>query len=232
MSARLLFYLVEVWSEHLRDHPKAKTLPLAIPLVLFQGPGKWTAPTNFKDLFGVAPPLTDLLARYIPTFDYHVVNLAEESDEDVDYPRRVGLLLHVLKHRGDDELLAALPGLLRSRRTELAPHSGLRALSQLVKYFLEATDYAEADLERALETVVGEESREFVMTRGQQLRAEGRDQGREQGRREILTRFLTTHFGSPSTVDQRRIAYANMETLDRWLDSTWGAASTEEVLAS
>jgi len=55
MAYRLLNYMVEIWRKqevNLRKKGEKFTLPKIIPCVLYTGKEKWTAPIEFKDLYG------------------------------------------------------------------------------------------------------------------------------------------------------------------------------------
>ncbi|WP_017752317.1 Rpn family recombination-promoting nuclease/putative transposase, partial [Clostridium tyrobutyricum] len=58
MPMRLLFYIVELWRERLKNTSKKDIrnknfkLPAVVPMVLYNGKNKWTASRNFKDILG------------------------------------------------------------------------------------------------------------------------------------------------------------------------------------
>jgi hypothetical protein len=53
--------------------------PPVLPVVFYDGKGKWTAETNFRD----KTQLNDIFGKYIPSFEYMVVNLNDYSMEDI-----------------------------------------------------------------------------------------------------------------------------------------------------
>ncbi|WP_242824662.1 Rpn family recombination-promoting nuclease/putative transposase, partial [Clostridium tyrobutyricum] len=56
MPMRLLFYIVELWRERLKNTAKKDIrnknfkLPSVVPIVFYNGKNKWTASRNFKDI--------------------------------------------------------------------------------------------------------------------------------------------------------------------------------------
>ncbi|CAB1262602.1 hypothetical protein CLOSBL3_20521 [Clostridiaceae bacterium BL-3] len=52
MPTRLLFYIVEIWREILKNDRRRKDfrLPAVVPMVLYNGKNRWTAYRNFKDV--------------------------------------------------------------------------------------------------------------------------------------------------------------------------------------
>ncbi len=51
---RLLCYMVNLWREHIEQNPKAKTLPVILPAVLYHGRRKWNCPRSLVELTGGA----------------------------------------------------------------------------------------------------------------------------------------------------------------------------------
>ena len=49
-AARVLRYVTRIWDQYEREHPKARRLPAVIPLVVYQGPGRWTSPVQLLDV--------------------------------------------------------------------------------------------------------------------------------------------------------------------------------------
>jgi predicted transposase/invertase (TIGR01784 family) len=53
--------------------------PPVLPIVFYDGKGKWTAERNFLN----RTDLNDVFAKYIPKFEYELVSLNEYSEEDL-----------------------------------------------------------------------------------------------------------------------------------------------------
>jgi hypothetical protein len=58
---------------------KSFKYPPILPIVYYDGSGKWTAETNFFD----KTELNDVFEKYIPKFEYEVMNLNEYSSDDL-----------------------------------------------------------------------------------------------------------------------------------------------------
>ena len=58
MLFRLLRYMVRIWERWWKAHPDAQRLPLLIPIVLYHGAERWSAPLAFEDRVAV-PDLVD-----------------------------------------------------------------------------------------------------------------------------------------------------------------------------
>jgi len=57
MALRLLSYQDRIWQCWRTDHPKAKTLPMIIPIVMYHGVTPWLEPRAFDTLLDVPPDL-------------------------------------------------------------------------------------------------------------------------------------------------------------------------------
>ena len=88
----------------LERHNKGKDkLPIILPLVIYNGKGKYTAPRNLWDLFD-----NPLLAREIMTGDYNLIDLYSMRDDEINYEKHLSFLLYVLKHIHDRDLINML----------------------------------------------------------------------------------------------------------------------------
>lgn len=121
------------------------------------------------------------------------------------------------------------------RAIAAAPH-GLEALVQLVRYTLLVSEHLTPEqLQALLEREVGPETKETVVTVGQQLIEQGIQQGVQRGKlegeRALLLRLVRHRFGA--AVDQateRRIAEASEEQLVTWAERVLSAPTLAELL--
>ena len=80
-----------------------KNYPLILPLVLYNGKKKYTAPKNIWGLFD-----NPVLAKRAMSEDYQLVDLQAMSDDDIDYEKHLSFILFVMKHIHDRDLLKML----------------------------------------------------------------------------------------------------------------------------
>src|ERR1700677_1771199 len=76
MAFRLLCYLVAIWKGYRAQHPRAKTLPAILPIVVHHSSTGWTAPVAFEDLL-------DALGPYVPRFRFLLDDLSTQTDADL-----------------------------------------------------------------------------------------------------------------------------------------------------
>jgi predicted transposase/invertase (TIGR01784 family) len=73
MAARMINYVSSFYLDliHSQQFKKGEMLPPVLPVVIYRGAQKWSAPLNIKEL--VAAPSGEL-ARYIPSMDYFILD--------------------------------------------------------------------------------------------------------------------------------------------------------------
>ena len=85
---KMLLYISLVLAEWEKDAEKAKPgsslakdfkYPPVLPMILYDGKGAWTAQKNFLD----RTYLNTAFGKYIPKFEYEVINLNDYSDEEI-----------------------------------------------------------------------------------------------------------------------------------------------------
>ena len=88
----------------LERHAKKKNkLPIILPLVLYNGQRKYTAPKNLWELFTLPT-----LAQNAMAGDYNLIDLNAMSDDDIDYEKHLSFVLYTMKHIHDRDTLKML----------------------------------------------------------------------------------------------------------------------------
>lgn len=82
---------------------KKNKLPIILPLVLYNGKRKYTAPKNLWELFTF--PALDQKAM---SGDYNLIDLNAMSDDDIDYEKHLSFVLYTMKHIHDRNTLKML----------------------------------------------------------------------------------------------------------------------------
>ena len=142
MAERLLSYQVRIWDRWRVDHPKAKRLPMILPIVMYHGTTAWSEPRSFDALLDVPAGLRPTIEPYLVRFEYVLCDLSEISDDEL----RAGamrtalakLVMMCFKHARTRVDFLQMFGRWTDVACEviLAPH-GLEALAQVMRYILE-----------------------------------------------------------------------------------------------
>jgi len=171
--------------------------PPVLPIVFYDGKDTWTAEMNFFERTN----LNRVFEKYIPKFEYELVNLNDFTEEEI---RGFGdalsliMLIDKLKDSGGESLLKFIPSDYVEKLNLQIPENMRKLLSDVIKVFLEKggvnreeagklTAYIEqADdkgnkgmFEAAIESIL--EAREEARKQGIAL---GHERGREEGQKE------------------------------------------------
>jgi hypothetical protein len=103
MALRVLRYVLRIWSRWQADHPGSQELPPVVPMVLYHGEGRWSAPTNLRQLQGQGRAELEALLAHAPSCGFVLVDLSDLEDEVLREVARegaafAGLALLTLKH--------------------------------------------------------------------------------------------------------------------------------------
>ena len=187
MAERMLGYKVAIWKHWRADHPKGKTLPMILPIVMYHGAQPWSEPRSFEALLDVPTALRPAVEPYLVRFTYLLLDLSSISEDELrENAMRTALAKLVMMCFKYARTRADFVQILRrwmdvAREVIRAPH-GLEALAQVMRYILEVNEYvATEELQGLLERELGPEARDATMTAGQRLIEQGRQQGIEQG---------------------------------------------------
>jgi hypothetical protein len=184
---------------------------------------------------------------YLVRFSYLLLDVSEISDDELrDGAMRTALVKLVtlcFKHaRGSADIVQNLGRWMKIVREVARAPNGLEALAQIMRYILEVNEQVSPEaLQALLEREIGPETKDIIVTTGQQLieqgRQQGLEQGREQGRQQgiqaLLLRQLRQRFGDAvDTHVEQRIGTASVEQLETWSMRVISAATLAELFAS
>ncbi len=188
MAARMLAYTALLYQRVIADGVLREhgTLPPVLPVVLYNGRRRWTAPVEMMDLVTTG---SEMLAPYQPSQRYYLLDGARVVDADLPENNLVSALIGLEKTRdaaGLGEALHALSDLLREAGDAALTQAFMAWLQQGVRIAGRLpADHREplAQLQEGrtmLEETVREWTREWL----EQGRAQGMEQGIEKGREE------------------------------------------------
>lgn len=225
MALRMLAYVALLHQDLLRcgEAPGAQPLPPVVPLVLYNGVARWTAPLQVADLVRPLPgePVQP------PQLGYILLDARRERLPAGD--NLAALLFELERGRTPEDIYRAVTRF--SRLLEAPADAGLkRAFTTFLRQSLLPARFPGAaipaihDLEE-----VGPMLRETVKGWTREWERQGRKQGVRQGEAALLARLLERKFGPLSAGARRRIDAADAETLLVWGERVLSAGSLAEV---
>ncbi|MDN3030276.1 MAG: Rpn family recombination-promoting nuclease/putative transposase [Candidatus Tisiphia sp.] len=159
MAFRLFKYMINICDRYLTINPKAKSLPVIYPLIIYNGKKKYNASLNIWNLFSHPD-----LARGFWTNDCQFINVHDIPDEELKKKVWSGILLFFLKHIHERQLLKRwqeISHLLPKLSKITIGHDHIRNLLSYTLTFIEQNDKIE--LEKILKNSLTKEKGEELM---------------------------------------------------------------------
>jgi predicted transposase YdaD len=192
----------------------------------------------FKSVFGQPEHARGALRAIVPAalaeaLDWSTLALQPGSFVDAALTHQHTDLLYAAVWRAGGEALGRWMDV--AGQVARAPH-GLEALAQVMRYILEVNEHVEPEeLQGLLQRDLGPDAKDAIMTAGQRLIEQGRQQGIEQGRQrfqEMLLRLLRQRFGNEVDAQVvQRVATASFEQIEAWSTRVLSATTLAELFA-
>ena len=222
MAARLSTYLDLLYQDLIRSRQLGgrrgqRRLPPVVPIVLYNGRRRWTAPTELADLIEPGPSGLD---AYRPQLRYLLIDEGAYRDAELATMRNLAAALFRLENSRDPEpvraVLIALAAWLNAPEQCELRHSFVVWLREaFLKTRLPATPFPELNDLEEIRIMLSERVLDWTVQWKQQGLQEGRQQGRQeglqeglQGERRLLVRQIRRRFGEA-------IALQSAPTLER-----------------
>ena len=178
VSLQLLGYICNIWNLHLKQN-NGKSLPIIIPLVLYHGRQRWAAGIRLVDL--IQGPAVRL-ARYIPDFEFILIDLTRYSDEEIKGTLLARTFLVLLKYIFSPELKKKLPEILSLFFELEKQETGLKSLETYLTYLFNATDDITSEtFMDIIEKTNPHQKGGAIMTLAEQFFEKGRLEGEKKG---------------------------------------------------
>jgi len=187
MAFRVLRYVTRIWDQYEREHPKARRLPAVIPLVVYQGPGRWASPLQLLDVIDVGPDGKQEMQPYLPRFEFLLDDLTRAGEDQLLdrelTPAALVTLLLLKTARGNPDITADLRRWAGQLRAVLDQPGGGEAFTAMLTYIVLVSKARAGDL-RDLAASLGPDAEEAYVTTAEMLRAEGEARGKACGKAE------------------------------------------------
>ena len=186
-AVRVLAYSALLYQDLLRTG--AEPLPPVLPIVLYHGPGRWTAATEVAEL---AAPSGAFLAPYQPAQRYCLLDLGDYTDAPLPHGRNlVAALIRLERSRSGEDAVAVL-GALDAWLSESGNEALRRAVSEWIRQvYAPRRSAMPAPPEMENRT----EGQPMLRERVQEWMAEKWAEGHAEGQVELMRRMAARKFG-------------------------------------
>ena len=154
MLFRLLRYMVRIWERWWKAHPDAQRLPLLIPIVLYHGAERWSAPLAFEEMVEINEEIAESALPFIPHFQCVLDDLSHHTTEDLRARSLTALgrlVLHLFKNgRQDPHFVDRLGDWADTFRKVWTAPDGLATLEAVIRYILQVRNDATPARMRAI----------------------------------------------------------------------------------
>jgi len=223
---KMLLYISLVLTEWEKDAEKAEQgsslakgfkYPPVLPMILYDGKGPWTAQRNFFE----RTYLNTVFEKYIPKFEYEVINLNDYSEEDI---MRFGgalsyiFLIDKIRNSREKGRISQLPSDYVERLRLQIPDDMHKLLVDVTLSLLEKSGYNRNEAEAAAAIVEKADGKEYggmfevAIESLREEREEALAEGGEKVREEIARNALVKGYSVEETHD---LTGLDMETLNK-----------------
>ncbi len=180
---QLLEYMVKIWRLFIKQHKlkrKNKALPIVIPILICHGKRPWPVEnTNFSSMFDLP---SKRLSMYIPEFNLDLYDLTNFTDQEIRGTVMTRVVLLLLKHAFDPDLLDKLPDILILMRELMEKETGLQYFETVLRYLFNTMDDISTEtIKEIAESAISKKAGEYIMTLAEKLRREGEIKGKIKG---------------------------------------------------
>lgn len=239
MAFRLLRYIVMVLTDYESEQEKkipgiTRTkefrYPPILPIVYYEGTGRWTAAQNFRDRVY----LNDILGQYIPDFQYIVVPVASYTNEELIEKKdelSLIMLINKLRNSADFKRLKEIPEEYFEELSEKTPQYLLELIGKIIAVFLYRLNVPRPEVERFTDQIKGGDFQMLFDSFEAYDVQETRRISRAEGKAELVLDFLKELGAVPDDLQNRIMAEQDTELLKLWAKTAAKAGSIEEFRA-
>jgi predicted transposase/invertase (TIGR01784 family) len=176
MSYRLMRYSFYIYDYHKKTYPQGEYLPLVYAFVVYNGKMKYVNVLDFFEFFKNPKRAREFFNR-----PFQLVNISSMSDEEIFEHNLDKLMMYMLKHIYDEDLLPALEKAIDPLQ-EMANHNFIY-LKTIFRYIIDSGQTKKTnELVTLLTNVTPAAKKEEIVTIAEQLQQMGRVEGIQKGK--------------------------------------------------
>lgn len=228
MAVRVLTYEGLLFQELIRTRivTSGDELPAVLPIVLYNGQRRWSAPEDLASLFSAQLPQG--LAKYIPQCRYLLIDESRFAEEDPALAGNAVAALFRLEHCQQRDRIPVILGQLM----DSLGRDDQDSLRRAFRIWLSRVFFVRQGLGGGVVSDLWEDQAmlaERVKEWEAELLLQGRQEGRQEGELALLRRQLRKRFGELPPWVSGRIAVAQPEQIECWGERLLEARSLDDV---
>lgn len=229
MALRMMVYIGLLYQDLIKRGEVLEDgrLPPILPIVLYNGSQKWTAPTNISELIPVVP---GLVSQFTPSLHYLLIDENNYTDSELASLHNLVAAVFRLEHASSPSAVSELTNLLAdwlSDRPDLRRMFALWIRATLMRKQEYGIVMPQVDDLQEIRVMLADKVEEWAKA----YIAEGKQEGLQQGEVLALQRLLAKRFGVIPADTIALIANAPVVDIERWFDRAIDAKQLSDVFA-
>ncbi|CAB4816403.1 unannotated protein [freshwater metagenome] len=229
MALRMMVYIGLLYQDLIKRGEVLEDgrLPPILPIVLYNGSQKWTAPTNISELIPVVP---GLVSQFTPSLHYLLIDENNYTDSELASLHNLVAAVFRLEHASSPSAVSELTNLLAdwlSDRPDLRRMFALWIRATLMRKQEYGIVMPQVDDLQEIRVMLADKVEEWAKA----YIAEGKQEGLQQGEVLALQRLLAKRFGVIPAETIALIANAPVVDIERWFDRAIDAKQLSDVFA-
>ena len=229
MALRLMVYVGLLYQRLLAERQigRGDFLPPVLPIVLYNGTARWSAPLDVVELMAACP---ESLAEYRPRMRYFLLDEHAQDDAELAGMRNLAALVFRFEKCRTRADFAAVINAFQDWAAVPEHGESLKLLARWVELIISGgrlTGKSVLVLEDIQEC--GTMLKERVKQWERELRTEGKAEGKAEGEAEVLLRLLGSKFGALPDPLHARVKAADSQQILAWAERILTATKIEDV---
>ena len=233
MALRMMVYIGLLYQDLIKRGEVLEDgrLPPILPIVLYNGSQKWTAPTNISELIPVVP---GLVSQFTPSLHYLLIDENNYTDSELASLHNLVAAVFRLEHASSPSAVSELTNLLAdwlSDRPDLRRMFALWIRATLMRKQEYGIVMPQVDDLQEIRVMLADKVEEWAKAYIAEGEIKGKQEGLQQGEVLALQRLLAKRFGVIPADTIALIANAPVVDIERWLDRVIDAKQLSDVFA-
>ncbi|MFM8765812.1 MAG: Rpn family recombination-promoting nuclease/putative transposase [Spartobacteria bacterium] len=195
MPLRVFEYTGLIWQNHRGDIESGRNLPLVIPIVIYPGPGKWSASRRLRDLIETPAQISQWAEGFVPDCGFLVIELAGLPMEKLADGRLARAVLAALQNERAGRMnFAEVQRIVAEIFAEPERREALAIANHLWSYLLHHSELQSREVSEIVNSTIPTEQKENFMSTAETLRQEGRQEGQIIAHQQAVLEALEIRF--------------------------------------